>query len=465
MQSFKIRQNFLLFSFLLLFFSCEKKVDEPIVVKDSEIVSCKIITSSETQIYKLLDTNLWQSSFIGKDEVIVFSFYKPVWIKKITIEQPSNNKNKIVSFNVYSNNGFVGQFDAKNLELDQTVSFLILKVEKTTDFKLTDAYLNDEKFSIAFDDLNKPVKIKQISFWKDDSTEIKLNVVKTVVKNNSLPAFIPNRKNFDFSNNKKSFTLKKTGELIGFCDGTIADTFYFGLLDDFSDTKKTATFTTNFLIFHKDSLEKKVLKSDYYLDENTLKSNTFSDFILDFNDDFFVDVATFDTNIVHDIRYATDNNFMKQVIYDCPYCLFRYKAAKDLKLASEEFQTMGYRIKVFDCYRPHSAQYKLWEILPNKNYVANPDKGSIHNRGAAVDLTLVDSTGKELNMGTGFDYFGFAAYSINLTLPDSILKNRFLLWETMNKYGFKEIKTEWWHMSHYSCLQYPISEMDFPCNK
>ncbi|MBN2662642.1 MAG: M15 family metallopeptidase [Bacteroidales bacterium] len=465
MQNLKFIQIILLFSLILLVFSCKKNDIELLLVKNSNIVFCKIITSSETQIYKLLDTNLWQSSFIGKDEVIVFSFFKPVWIDNVVIEQPFNTENKIISLNVYSNNGFLGQFDAKNIELKQMVSFLIFKIEQTADFKLTDAYFEDEKYSVAFDDLNKPVSIKQISFWKNDSTQIELNVIKTVVKNSSVPVFIPNRKNFDYSNNKKSLTLKKTGELIGFCEGATTDTFYFGLLDEFSDPKKTATFTSNFLIFNENSVEKKVLKSDYYLDGNILKSNTVSDFIFDFNDDYFVDIATFDTNIVHDIRYATDNNFTSQVIYECSFCLFRYRAARDLKKASEEFQTLGYRIKVFDCYRPHSAQYKLWEILPNKNYVANPDIGSIHNRGAAVDLTLVDSSGNELNMGTEFDFFGFAAYSINLSLPDSILQNRFLLWQTMNKHGFKEIKTEWWHMSHNSCLLYPVSDMNFPCKK
>jgi len=185
----------------------------------------------------------------------------------------------------------------------------------------------------------------------------------------------------------------------------------------------------------------------------------------DFDDDFFVDVKSLDTSIIKDIRYATANNFTEQIIYDCPKCWMRYGAAKDFVKAEQEFLSLGFRIKVFDCYRPHSAQYKLWEILPNKNYVANPQRGSIHNRGAAVDMTLVDSLGNELDMGTEFDYFGLKAYSVFYGLSDTILKNRQLMWSVMHKYGFKEIKTEWWHLSHYSCMRYPISDISFKCDE
>jgi D-alanyl-D-alanine dipeptidase len=141
----------------------------------------------------------------------------------------------------------------------------------------------------------------------------------------------------------------------------------------------------------------------------------------------------------------------------------RYKAAKDLVAASDKFKTMGYRLKVFDCYRPLSAQYVLWEIMPNINYVANPEKGSIHNRGAAVDVTIVDKNGKDVDISTPYDYFGVLAYSTNLNLPDTILQNRRLFWNVLNSCGFKEIKTEWWHLSHFSCLEFEISNTQLPC--
>jgi len=463
MRNLITRQVLLLISLILLLFSCSNNEIKPLFVHQTKVVSCRIITSSETQIYKLLDTNVWQSSVIGKDELIVFSFFEQIYIDKMSVNQVNSNGG-ITKIKVYSDNGYINEFTENIIPINQIVSFLIVKIEETNDFLLTEAYLDNQKYSIAFNDLNSSVLIKQIKFWENDSTQLQLNVVKSVENEGNLPNFIPVRKIIDYTNNKKSLTFKHTGEIIGFVEGANADTFYYGTLNSFSNTKKTADFSVKKCIFTDNICQQQSANVLFWKDGNVLKSNNLNNFWLDFNDDFFVDVATFDTTIVHDIRYATDNNFMDQVIYDCPYCLFRYKAAKDLKLASEEFQTVGYRIKVFDCYRPHSAQYKLWDILPNINYVANPDKGSIHNRGAAVDLTLVDSSGKQLNMGTEFDYFGFPAYSINLSLPDSILQNRFLLWETMNKYGFREIKTEWWHMSHYSCLQYPISEMDFPCN-
>ncbi len=465
MQKFKVRQFFLLFSLLIFLFSCKNEEIKLLKVRDVSVYDCKIVSSSQSQIYKLLDTNTWNSSTIAKDDVILFSFYKSVYISKISVNQiVSGGFDKIISVSVYSQNGKIGVFSENEIEINQNIDFLLLKIDKTTDFLLTDAYLDDKKYSIAFDDLNKSCAIKQVQFWQNDSTPLKINVEKSVFVSQSTPNFIPQHKILDYSNSEKSITFKASGEVVGFSKSASADTFYFGNLVSFKNWKNSANYKIDKFIFNDVGFEKQMVSLSLKKDVNVLKINGLSDFRMDFDDDFFVDIATFDTNIVEDIRYATANNFTGKVIYDCPFCLFRYFAAQDLKKASQEFQRMGYRIKVFDCYRPHPAQYKLWEIVPNINYVANPDKGSIHNRGAAVDLTLVDSTGKQLNMGTTFDYFGYPAYSINMDLPDSILQNRNTLWTVMENHGFKRIKTEWWHMSHYSCLRYPISEMDFPCS-
>ncbi len=162
-------------------------------------------------------------------------------------------------------------------------------------------------------------------------------------------------------------------------------------------------------------------------------------------DTTFVRLADFSEAFAYDLRYATENNFLKAKVYDCAECYTRVKTAKALIMVNKDFIKKGVRIKFFDCYRPNSVQYKMWEIVPNPQYVANPVKGSIHNKGGAVDITLVDLDGNELNMGTDFDFFGKKAYHDNTNLPEEVLANRRLLKETMEAHGFWSIRTEWWH--------------------
>lgn len=167
--------------------------------------------------------------------------------------------------------------------------------------------------------------------------------------------------------------------------------------------------------------------------------------LTDLADTTFVRLADYSHDFVYDMRYATTNNFLKAKVYDCAECYTRVKTAKALLVANQEFIRLGYRIKFYDCYRPNSVQYKMWEIVPNPQYVANPVKGSIHNKGGAVDITLVTLDGEELDMGTDFDFFGQKAHHDYTQLSKNVLENRKLLKETMEKHGFWSIRTEWWH--------------------
>jgi D-alanyl-D-alanine dipeptidase len=163
-----------------------------------------------------------------------------------------------------------------------------------------------------------------------------------------------------------------------------------------------------------------------------------------------------------DIRYATRNNFTKQKIYDCPRCFLKKESAKVLYQIVNQLSKSGYGIKLFDCYRPHPAQQKLWNIVPNPMYVADPAKGSMHNRGLAVDLTLIDENGQELDMGTSYDHFGKEAYHDYYNHDGEILKRRNLLKETMARYGFVHTRTEWWHYSDTK-ISAEISNFEWPC--
>ena len=180
-------------------------------------------------------------------------------------------------------------------------------------------------------------------------------------------------------------------------------------------------------------------------------------------DTTFIRLADFSHDFAYDMRYATENNFLKAKVYDCAECYTRVRTAKALLKANAEFLEKGVKIKFFDCYRPNSVQYKMWKIVPNPQYVANPVKGSIHNKGGAVDITLVDLEGNELDMGTDFDFFGKRAYHDNLDLPQEILDNRKLLKETMEKYGFWSIRTEWWHYNLSAGSNAKIANFKWEC--
>ena len=178
----------------------------------------------------------------------------------------------------------------------------------------------------------------------------------------------------------------------------------------------------------------------------------------------FVRLKDLSPDFVYELKYATPDNFLKQAVYDYGECYLRKSTAEALVKANEAFKQLGYRIKLFDCYRPLSVQKKMWKILPGTHYVANPAKGSKHNRGAAVDLTLVDAEGKELNMGTPFDFFGKEAHHTYTQHSKEVLENRKLLKETLNKYNFKSIYSEWWHYEYRPEMQSKVENFEWQCN-
>ena len=176
----------------------------------------------------------------------------------------------------------------------------------------------------------------------------------------------------------------------------------------------------------------------------------------------FSNLSKLDPTIRLDIRYATTNNFTKAKIYGCPVCLLRPEAADAIVKAHNALKKKGFGLKMFDCYRPRPYQQRLWDKVPNPDYVTPPAKGSMHSRGAAVDLTIVDADGKELDMGTPYDFFGRQAHTDITDLPQQVLANRRLLRETLAAVGFKGIRTEWWHFS-YKGKDWPLSDYVWPC--
>jgi len=181
--------------------------------------------------------------------------------------------------------------------------------------------------------------------------------------------------------------------------------------------------------------------------------------IQEINDTAFVNVSAQSKAFAYEMRYATTNNFLDKKVYDCSNCLVRYEVFKALEKANDSLRSLGYKIKFFDCFRPVEVQQKMWEIYPDARYVANPNTtGSVHNKGAAVDITLVTLAGDSVNMGTDFDFFGEEAHHNYQNFNADILENRALLKSIMAHFGFDDIRTEWWHYNFNGRARYVISD-------
>lgn len=166
--------------------------------------------------------------------------------------------------------------------------------------------------------------------------------------------------------------------------------------------------------------------------------------------------------IVLDIRYATDNNFTGEVIYNLPKAYARKPVADALKKAQADLKELGLGIKVFDAYRPYKATVKFYEVYKDTTYVASPYRGSRHNRGCAIDITLIDlSTGSELKMPTGYDSFRKEAWPSTPVNDPEIRKNRQTLIDVMKKHGFRVNSSEWWHFDFVGWSKYEILDIDF----
>lgn len=181
-----------------------------------------------------------------------------------------------------------------------------------------------------------------------------------------------------------------------------------------------------------------------------------------------INLKQFIPDLVLDIRYATENNFTGEQIYTLPMAYARKPVAEALKLVQAALMKEGLGIKIFDAYRPYRATVKFYEVYRDTTYVASPYRGSRHNRGCALDLTLVDrSTGKELKMPTGYDAFTRAAWPSTPVHDPEVRKNRAKLIAVMEENGFKVNASEWWHFDfqgwkHFEVLDIDFSELERP---
>jgi len=169
-----------------------------------------------------------------------------------------------------------------------------------------------------------------------------------------------------------------------------------------------------------------------------------------------------------ELKYSTTDNFTKQILYPSNICFLAFGAVENLKLVQDSLRNInsydgvkyshGLGLKIWDGFRPRSVQYRMWEIVPDPKYVADPNIGSSHNRGGAVDLTIIDfSTKDELDMPTTFDFFGAEAHHDYMDHPLEVIANRELLKNLMTNVGsFSIYPEEWWHYKYPPSDNFPL---------
>lgn len=171
-------------------------------------------------------------------------------------------------------------------------------------------------------------------------------------------------------------------------------------------------------------------------------------------------------NIVLDIKYASTSNFTGTAVYNEAKAFARKPVVDALIAVQQQLNQQGLGLKIFDAYRPYAITVKFWKVTPQdkKDYVANPKTGSRHNRGCAVDLTLINlATGEELEMPTPYDSFAKEAWPTYENISPTAKKNRDILINAMHQNGFRVIKSEWWHYDFVGWENYPL--MDIPFEK
>lgn len=175
------------------------------------------------------------------------------------------------------------------------------------------------------------------------------------------------------------------------------------------------------------------------------------------SDLILIDQNNFDVEL--DLRYASKNNVTGEPFYDKALCYLHKDAVKCLNKAIELADLQGYKLKIFDGFRPLKAQSFLFDKFPGGDFVSNPDGGCIpHCRGIAIDLTLIDKAGNELDMGTDFDNFTPKAYHGDVEVSAQVQKNRFILMGIMMSSGWDFYQNEWWHYQLFNPRSYEVVE-------
>ncbi len=162
-----------------------------------------------------------------------------------------------------------------------------------------------------------------------------------------------------------------------------------------------------------------------------------------------------------DMRYAHYENIFNKAIYSKDVAFLNIKACQALQKVQEEMLKDGFRLVIWDAYRPYSVTLLLWDIVQNSRYAATPEKGSRHNRGMAVDVSFESLDGEYIEMPTKFDECKRESSPLYNGIPKEARKNRDYLIQKMSKHGFKVLNSEWWHFDYKDCWSVPVMDISF----
>ena len=430
----------------------------------------------------------------GENEELSFHFDKQVNITNLKIwngyqrsDKHYTDNTRVKSFEFGSKNGISGTYNLSDIQTSQNVMLNNSLTDYDFLFKIKDIYKGDKYADLAISELhfyngNIPFILNT---GNEDATKTSL---MNKIKGTTLESIIDRR----YSNFSDESSITKEKSIIIRSNLSFVE-YEIGTSDHINQEEYVMEGNWELLQTDKNKSTIRVfgkyykLKDGYGEYKGKIPSNAYVKIFQDTiivangnikggkymesfdtreNDINFVTLKDVGLPFILDIKYATEDNFLKEKVYDCAECLVRNELVDSLFMVSMLADQQGYKIKFFDCYRPLSVQEKMWKIKPDSRYVANPKTGSSHNRGGAVDITLVDKeTGKELDMGTPFDFFGEEAHHDYTKLPQQVLDNRKLLKDIMEKYGFKALNTEWWHYTYKDASKFPISNEPIICDK
>ncbi len=425
-----------MFAFILsLFFTLHFSKPEPALkAKDFDFLFVDEIYSFSSKNNKLFTRLPWISNSPRTYEFIYLHIANPEYITRI--KPLLYGQNLLLFSNIPSH--IKWQNDGYTINASPSILFFVFKA--TPDAR-TDIWTAKGKFVL---DLHDSYLIEHLDFY-NEKFRYPVFVLRRKPLTNSIKKFVELDDSLAIGLNKNYFFAVKQYHRA-----------FWLLLAYRNKTKVKGTL----LYFSQNGFSRRNVAFTYKYDDSFIYT-PLGKVMYHVPDSAFVQPKQLDSNIVLDIRYATEKNFTRQKLYSCAQCWLRYAVAKDLIKAAKALNDLGFKIILYDCYRPISVQWKMWSFFPYKNYVAPPQKGSMHNRGVAVDLGLADEYGTPVDMGTDFDYFGPKAHSDYKKLPKKVLYNRKILRQMMELYGFKHIRTEWWHFYHLDFARYNLLNIDF----
>ena len=442
------------------------KLNEPVFIKNIDFSAGTNDLTYKNSIF------LWKlKQNKNLHEFARVSFFDSVFIQNIKITSDTNINQILISYNDKIINTYT---DFKNIKIDKkikNITFVItgLKNQKIQN-QVSENNIKYSLLSILHNNKNETVKIL---FQTDSSQIIKQTPIAKNLhfKNNTTrTGYIFNKRIINLRNTKKSkllqsILLTSDGHISFFKERKSKKRKKIFIGNGFFNQLNDSTISIELKLFNLQKPIKASFTNTFMITDKFINGGKlFRKIYTGIYDTSFVNILDFDSSFTVSMRYATDDNFLNIKLYECSKCLLRYIAAKDLIEANKEVKKYGFHMKLYDCYRPHFVQVKMWKLMPVVGYVADPATGSRHNRGTAVDVSLIDSLGKELEMGTAHDYFGKEAHTFYFNLPDTVKKNRLFLRKIMENHNFSGINSEWWHFSHNVGARYPVSNKKFDCS-